>query len=49
VAVHCVPADVLEEHLQATAETGKAALKKTAQGLVQTPTQLFQMLGGQGG
>jgi len=36
---------VLEEHLQTTAETGKAVLKQTAQGLAQTPTQLFQMLG----
>jgi hypothetical protein len=38
---------VLEEHLQTTAETGKAALVKTAQGIAQTPGQLFQMLGGQ--
>lgn len=36
---------VLEEHIQTTAETGKAVLKQTAQGLAQTPTQLFQMLG----
>jgi hypothetical protein len=36
---------VLEEHLQTTAETGKAVLKQTAQGLAQTPTQIFQMLG----
>ncbi|KAF8072632.1 hypothetical protein HT031_000292 [Scenedesmus sp. PABB004] len=40
---------VLEEHLQSTAETGKAALVKTAQGLVQTPGTLFQMLGAGGG
>lgn len=44
----CYPADVLEEHLQTTAETGKAALVKTAQGLVQAPTQLLQVLQGQG-
>eukprot|EP00878_Enallax_costatus_P003177 GHUV01003377.1.p2 GENE.GHUV01003377.1~~GHUV01003377.1.p2 ORF type:complete len:431 (+),score=84.39 GHUV01003377.1:242-1534(+) len=39
---------VLEEHLQTTAETGKAALVKTAQGLAQAPTQLLQVLQGQG-
>lgn len=38
-------AGVLEEHIQTTAETGKAVLKQTAQGLAQTPTQIFQMLG----
>jgi hypothetical protein len=36
---------VLEEHLNTTAETGKAVLKQTAQGLAQTPNQIFQMLG----
>ena len=39
---------VLEQHLQTTAETGKAALVKTAQGLAQAPTQLLQVLQGQG-
>lgn len=39
---------VLEEHLQTTAETGKAVLKQTAQGLAQTPGQLFNMLGAAG-
>lgn len=42
-------AGVLEEHLQTTAETGKAALVKTAQGIAQTPGQIYQMLGGQAG
>lgn len=35
--------DVLEDHLQATTQTGKQALKKTAQGIVQTPGQLMSL------
>jgi hypothetical protein len=35
---------VLEDHLSTTTEQGRKALQKTAQGIVQTPAQIFGLL-----